>query len=105
MATNVPQIQFTANGIIIPSPAAVRGRRKPTVRMQRSGNLNFTNSSTPQSQLAASTAAIVNNTYAAFLLLSQMFDPAFAFGRYQDALGRLYDLARRAPSRRSCNAM
>ena len=58
------------------------------------GNLNFTNSSTPQAQLAASIAAIVSNTYAEFLFLSQMFDPAFNFGRYQDAIARLYDLTR-----------
>jgi uncharacterized phage protein gp47/JayE len=58
------------------------------------GQLNFVNSSTPQSQLAASIAAIVSNTYAEFLFLSQMFDPAFTFGRYQDALARLYALTR-----------
>jgi hypothetical protein len=105
MPTNVPPIQFTANGIVIPSPAAVLAGVQADINASFGGQLNFVNSSTPQSQLAASIAAIVNNTYAAFLFLSQMFDPAFSFGRYQDALGRLYDLARQGaePTAVVCN--
>ena len=94
MPTNVPQIQFTATGIVIPSPAAVLAGVEQDINAAFGANLNFTNSSTPQSQLAASIAAIVSNTYAEFLFLSQMFDPAYAYGRYQDAIGRFYDLAR-----------
>ncbi len=94
MNTNVPQIQFTNAGVVIPSPAAVLAGVQADLNQAFGGSLNFVNSSTPQSQLAASIAAIVNNTYAAFLFLSQMFDPAFNFGRYQDATGRLYNLTR-----------
>jgi hypothetical protein len=94
MPTSVPPIVFSPTGIVIPSPAAVLAGVQADINAAFGSNLNFTNSSTPQSQLAASTAAIVNNTYAAFLFLSQMFDPAYAFGRYQDAIGRFYDLSR-----------
>lgn len=94
MPTNVPPLVFSPQGIIVPSPAAVLAGVQQDINAAFSANLNFSNSSTPQSQLAASIAAIVSNTYASFLFLSQMFDPAFAFGRYQDALGRLYNLAR-----------
>jgi hypothetical protein len=94
MSTNVPPISFTANGIVIPSTAAVLAGVQADLNQAFGGNLNFSVSSTPQSQLAASIAAIVSNTYAEFLFLSQMFDPAFALGRYQDALARLYNLSR-----------
>lgn len=94
MATNVPQIQITANGVVIPTPAAVLAGVQADLNAAFDGNLDFSVSSSPQSQLAASIAAIVNNTYAAFLFLSQMFDPAFSFGRYQDGLARLYALTR-----------
>ena len=94
MATNVPPLVFSPTGIILPSPAAVLAGVQQDINAAFGSNLNFSNSSTPQSQLAASIAAIVSNTYAEFLFLSQMFDPAFNFGRYQDAIARLYDLTR-----------
>ncbi len=105
MPTNVPEIQFTATGIIIPSTAAVLAGVQQDLNAAFGGNLNFTNSSSPQAQLAASIAAIISNTYAEFLFLSQMFDPAYAFGRYQDALARLYDLTRQGaePTAVVCN--
>lgn len=94
MPTNVPPIVFSPTGIIIPSAAAVLAGVIADFNAAFGGNLNTTNSSTPQMQLATSQAAIISNTYAAFLFLSQMFDPAFAFGRYQDAIGDFYDLKR-----------
>jgi hypothetical protein len=105
MATNVPQISFTPTGIVIPSSAAVLAGVQADLNQAFGGNLNFTNSSTPQSQLAASIAAIVSNVYEEFLFLSQMFDPAYALGRYQDALARLYDLSRQGaePTVVQCN--
>ncbi len=105
MPTNVPPIVFSPSGIVIPSTAAVLAGVQADLNAAFGGNLNFTNSSTPQAQLAASTAAIVSNVYAEFLFLANMFDPAFAFGRYQDALGRLYDLSRQGaePTAVVCN--
>jgi len=57
------------------------------------GNLNPA-LNTPQGQLASSEAAVVDNANQAFLYLTQQFDPAFASGRYQDALARIYFLSR-----------
>jgi uncharacterized phage protein gp47/JayE len=94
MATNVPPLTFSPTGIIVPSAAAVLAGVQADINAAFGANLNYTNSSTSQSQLAASIAAIVSNTYAEFLFLSQQFDPAFAFGRYQDALARLSGLTR-----------
>src|SRR5262249_42218122 len=50
--------------------------------------------STPQGQLASSIAAIIGNVNDTFIGLSNQFDPAFATGRYQDAIARIYFLRR-----------
>ncbi|MBB3743921.1 hypothetical protein FHX10_003420 [Rhizobium sp. BK591] len=49
---------------------------------------------TPQGQLASSEAAVVDNVNQTFLFLTQQFDPAYAEGRYQDALARIYFIER-----------
>lgn len=105
MPTSVPPIVFSPTGIQIPSTSAVLAGVIADFQAAFGGNLNTTNSSTPQMQLASSEAAIISNTYASFLFLSQMFDPAFAFGRYQDAIARFYDLARQGaePTVVQCN--
>ncbi len=95
MTTNVPQPVFTPTGLQIPSAAAVLAGVQADLNAAFGGNLNFTTAGTPQSQLASSIAAIINNTYASFLSLANQFDPQYAFGRYQDALAEIYDLQRR----------
>lgn len=49
---------------------------------------------TPQGQLASSTTAIIGDTNAQFLALANGVDPAFASGRLQDAIARIYFLER-----------
>jgi len=94
VATNVPQPVFTPTGLQIPSAAAVLAGVQADINAAFGGNLNFTSPATPQNQLAVSIAAIINNTYASFLSLTNQFDPQYAFGRYQDALGEIYGLQR-----------
>ena len=55
--------------------------------------LNF-NLNTPQGQLASSEAAIINNAYGIFAWQANQFDPAYAVGRNQDALCRIYFIER-----------
>jgi hypothetical protein len=50
--------------------------------------------STPQGQLASSEAAVVGNSNDNFVFMTNMFDPALSFGRYQDALARIYFIER-----------
>jgi hypothetical protein len=57
------------------------------------GNLNYA-LTTPQGQLASSEAAVISNAYAIFVYYAQQVDPAYASGRFQDAIGRFYFLER-----------
>jgi hypothetical protein len=95
--TFVPQIQFTSVGFVAPSgPAVLSG-----VQMDINGafDLNLNQSfTTPQGQLASSWGAIVANANAVFVFFSQQTDPAFASGRFQDAIGRIIPGFSRQPA-------
>lgn len=92
--TNVPAPSFNAaTGFIVPSTADVLAGVQADYNAAFGGDLNMS-LDTPQGQLISSETASLDQVYAMFLYLTQMFDPAFAQGRYQDALGRLYGLAR-----------
>jgi hypothetical protein len=93
VATNVPPITFTANGWIIPATSAVLAGEQADIDAAFGGNLNFADT-TPQGQLATSLSAIIANTDQTFLFYTQMTDPAYSFGRMQDAIGRFYFLER-----------
>lgn len=93
MTTNVPVPVFGANGFEIPSSAAVLAGVLEDINSAFGGNLNM-DLTTPQGQLGSSEAAVIENTNQTFLFMTQMFDPAYSFGRYQDALGRIYFLER-----------
>ena len=98
--TNVPPPSFGPTGFVPPPAADVLEGAQEDINTAFGGTLNFTTSDgsvtnpTPQGQLASSEAAILINTYNLFCLIAQSFDPAYAAGRAQDALGRIYDLTR-----------
>ncbi|WP_144378539.1 baseplate J/gp47 family protein [Mesorhizobium amorphae] len=91
--TNVPRPTFGPRGFVIPSTQEVLDGVQADINSAFGGGLN-PSLETPQGQLASSEAAVVLNTDADFLFLTQMFDPAYAFGRYQDALARIYFISR-----------
>lgn len=91
--TNVPAPTFGTTGFQIPTTAAVLTGVEADINAAFGGNLNFA-LTTPQGQLASSWAAILENVYQLFLLYTQQVDPAFAQGRMQDAIARLYGLSR-----------
>lgn len=93
--TNVPQIQFTPTGLVVPTPAAVLAGTQADINAAFGGNLNM-DPRTPQGQLAASYAAIINDYYAAFAYLVSQIDPDNAADAFQDAIGRLYFMNREA---------
>ncbi len=94
--TNVPNITFGPNGVQAPPESAILTGVQADLNVAFGGNLNPAQN-TPQGQLAVSMAAIVGNVYDTFTFLASMFDPAFATGRYQDAIGRIY-FQNRVPS-------
>lgn len=93
MPTNVPGPSFTANGFVAPSESTILAGVNADINSAFGGNLNMAGS-TPQGQLAASTASIVGNVYDLFCNMAQNFDPAYASGLAQDALGRIYFIER-----------
>jgi hypothetical protein len=93
MATSVPSPSFGPNGFIIPSAQTVLDGVLEDINTAFGGNLNPA-LNTPQGQLASSEAAVVDNANQTFLFLTQQFDPAYASGRYQDALARIYFIER-----------
>lgn len=93
MSTNVPPVVIGPNGVVVPSAPAVLAGVQSDINDAFGGNLNPA-LNTPQGQLATSESAIISEVYASFAYLANQFDPAFASGRYQDALARIYFLSR-----------
>jgi Baseplate J-like protein len=93
VSTNVPTPTFGPTGFIAPAESAILAGVVADINAAFGGGLNPA-LSTPQGQLASSQAACVGNCNDAFIFLSNQFDPAYASGRYQDALARIYFLNR-----------
>ena len=93
MTTNVPAVQFTPTGVVVPAAADVLAGVQLDHNIAFGGNLNPA-LETPQGQLASSQAAIIADKNAQIALIANQVDPAFASGRMQDAIGRIYYLTR-----------
>ena len=93
VTTNVPGLVFTDRGWEAPTEQAVLAGVQEDINAAFGGNVN-PSLSTPQGQLAMSLSAIIGNVNAQVINLFNMFDPAYAYGRAQDALARVYFLAR-----------
>lgn len=91
--TNVPEPVFGATGFIVPAESAILAGVQADQQAAFGGNLNPA-LSTPQGQLASSETAIIGDKNDQFLLLTQNVDPAYASGRMQDAIARIYFLER-----------
>lgn len=90
----IPQIQFTPQGLVIPTTQEVYAGVWNMINGAFGGNLD-PDLSTPQGQLATSlTAAIVNN-YSEFAWLTAQIDPNNAQGFMQDAIGYFYLMTRK----------
>jgi len=100
MPSNVPTPAFTSQGFVGPLELDVLAGVQLDINAAFNNKLNFTTmggsvtNPTPQGQIAASQAACVSNAYAAYRYMTQMFDPAYSKGRYQDALARIYFIYR-----------
>lgn len=91
--TSVPGPTFGPVGFIPPSGPAVLAGVEADINAAFGNTLDFS-LTTPQGQLAASEAAVVSNVYDLFAYYTQQTDPAYATGRMQDAIARLYFLER-----------
>jgi hypothetical protein len=93
VTTNVPKPTFGPNGFIAPTEADIFGGVFADINAAFGGNLN-PDPDTPQGQLATSETAVVGFCNDTFLYYTNQVDPAYAEGRMQDAIGRIYFLER-----------
>lgn len=91
--TNVPAISFGATGFVAPSAPDVLVGIQADINAAFGSVLSYT-LTTPQGQLASSEAALVVNTNSIFCYYTTQIDPAYATGRMQDAIARIYFLER-----------
>lgn len=95
MPTNVPSPTFGATGFIAPAELSILAGAQADINAAFGGNLNISaDVSTPQGQIATTLTAIIADKNAQFLKLTNDVDPAFATGRMQDSIGRIYFLSR-----------
>lgn len=99
--TNVPQVIFGATGYLAPSTTQVLTGVIADIQAAFGSNsklnLDINNPDslkTPQGQWASSWTAQIVNANNSFLLQSTQTDPSYAFGRWQDAIGRIYFMER-----------
>lgn len=94
MTTNVPTIQFTPEGLVIPSSKEVLSGVLADFNKAFGGNLNL-NLETPQGQLASSIAAIISDRNNQIAWLVNNLDPDYSDGIMQDAIGKIYFIKRK----------
>lgn len=89
MSTNVPDIQFTPTGVVLPTEAAILAGVQADFNAAFGGNLN-PNGNTPQGQLGTSQAACIADKNTAIAEIVNQVDPDTAETFMQDAIGRIY---------------
>lgn len=95
MATSqVPRVQFTPEGLVLPQESEILAGVQADMDSAFGGGLNPA-LETPQGQLASSTTAIIGDKNSEFASYVNQVDPAFAAGRMQDAIARIYFLDRK----------
>lgn len=93
MATNVPAPTLGPTGFVAPTESEILAGVQADLDAAFGGGLNPA-LDTPQGQLASSQAAILGAVNDAFLALANQVDPGYAQGRMQDAIARIYFIAR-----------
>lgn len=94
--TNVPSPVFSDTGLSVPSESDIVAGLWADFLAAFGSGLNQS-AATPQGQLITSLAAMIGATNDLLLSIVNQVDPAFASGRMQDAIARIYFLARKGP--------
>ncbi len=95
MGTSVPSPTFGATGFAAASTPAILAGVQLDWQAAYNVTLNFS-LTTPQGQLTSSEAAVISNAQQLFQWLTSQTDPAYATGRWQDAICRYYFITRNA---------
>ena len=91
--STVPRPTFGERGFVAPDESDILAGVQRDINAAFGGDLNPA-LETPQGQLAVTMAAIIGFCNDTILSVINQVDPAFAAGRMQDAIGRLYFLER-----------
>lgn len=91
--TNVPSIEFTPTGLVLPQESAILAGVIADFNSAFGGNLN-PNLNTPQGQIASSEAAIIGSANDLFAFFVSQINPDLAQGFLQDSIARIYFLTR-----------
>jgi hypothetical protein len=98
--TNVPAPVLGENGCAVPAESEILAGVQSDINASFGSNLNFTTTSggrtnpTPQGQLSNSMTAMLGFVNDMYLFFCNQTDPAYASGRFQDAIGRIYYIDR-----------
>ncbi len=93
MSTSVPPIQWTVEGVILPTDAEILAGVQEDIDNAFGGGVNQS-LSTPQGQIASSESAIISDANSAIAYVANQVDPLYAEGRFQDAIGQIYFMTR-----------
>ena len=94
LSSSVPQIQFTAAGLVLPTEDAILAGVQADMDAAFGGGLNPA-LETPQGQLASSQTAVIGDKNGEVALIVNQVDPQYSDGVFQDAIGRIYFLTRK----------
>jgi len=97
----IPKIQLTDVGYIVPTTEQINAGEWQVLDSAMGGDLSRVQG-TPQYQLATSTTAIVKDFYDKLVELANQFDPKYANGIFQDAIGELYFMSRKRATHSTC---
>ena len=97
----IPKIEITEDGISVPTTQQINEGVWQFINYAFGGNVSRVQG-TPQYQLATSWTATIRDSYDQFVQLANQFDPRYATGIYQDAIGELYFMTRKQATHSIC---
>lgn len=97
----IPKIQLTDVGYVVPTTQEINNGEWQLLDSAMGGNLSRVQGS-PQYQIAISTTAMVKDFYDNLVQLANQFDPRYASGIFQEAIGQLYFMSRKLATHSVC---
>lgn len=91
--SNIPVIEWTDAGIVIPSESDILDGVQQDIDDAFGGGTNLS-LETPQGQLASSQTSAIADKNSEIAYITNQVDPQYASGRFQDAIARIYFLER-----------
>ena len=97
----IPKIKVTNVGYVVPTTEEVNNGTWDMLDQAYGGNLSRVQG-TPQYQLNTSWTAVIKDCYDKLVYLANQYDPRYAEGIFQDAIGELYFMTRKLATRSQC---